>query len=227
MRRLMAGGGATGCVCCWTCRPTRRRVPELLAGVRARARQSIRCTARRCRAASAAVAHGFDAALAGRCERDELLDWLMGAWSARGWARSGLCFVHRYPASQAALARLDSDDPRVALRFELYSAASNWPTASRNSAMPPSSARASSRPAAAPSAACRAGHRRVAAGGARRGTAAGVRRRARLRSAADAAHRRHAHRARCCRSRSSAPEACAAALTAWRARCTRRCAYRS
>ncbi len=28
--------------------------------------------------------------------------------------------MHRYPASQAALARLDSDDARVALRFELY-----------------------------------------------------------------------------------------------------------
>ena len=32
----------------------------------------------------------------------------------------GLCFVHHYPASQAALARLDPLDPRVALRFELY-----------------------------------------------------------------------------------------------------------
>jgi lysyl-tRNA synthetase class 2 len=31
-----------------------------------------------------------------------------------------LTFVHGYPASQAALARLDPDDPRVALRFELY-----------------------------------------------------------------------------------------------------------
>ena len=31
-----------------------------------------------------------------------------------------LTFLHRYPASQAALARLDPDDPRVALRFELY-----------------------------------------------------------------------------------------------------------
>jgi lysyl-tRNA synthetase class 2 len=28
--------------------------------------------------------------------------------------------VHSYPASQAALARLDPHDPRVALRFELY-----------------------------------------------------------------------------------------------------------
>jgi lysyl-tRNA synthetase class 2 len=28
--------------------------------------------------------------------------------------------MHRYPASQAALARLDGEDPRLALRFELY-----------------------------------------------------------------------------------------------------------
>ena len=32
----------------------------------------------------------------------------------------GLVFVHDYPASQAALARLRSDDPAVAERFELY-----------------------------------------------------------------------------------------------------------
>ncbi|MGB6486016.1 MAG: amino acid--tRNA ligase-related protein, partial [Steroidobacteraceae bacterium] len=32
----------------------------------------------------------------------------------------GLTFVHAYPASQAALARLDPSDPRAAQRFELY-----------------------------------------------------------------------------------------------------------
>jgi lysyl-tRNA synthetase class 2 len=31
-----------------------------------------------------------------------------------------LTCLHHYPASQAALARLDADDPRTALRFELY-----------------------------------------------------------------------------------------------------------
>src|SRR5947209_130268 len=34
--------------------------------------------------------------------------------------RSALTFVHGYPASQAALARLDPEDPRTARRFELY-----------------------------------------------------------------------------------------------------------
>ena len=33
---------------------------------------------------------------------------------------NALTFVHGYPASQAALARLDPRDPRTALRFELY-----------------------------------------------------------------------------------------------------------
>jgi lysyl-tRNA synthetase class 2 len=33
-----------------------------------------------------------------------------------------LTFVHRYPASQAALAQLDAGDPGCALRFELYCA---------------------------------------------------------------------------------------------------------
>ena len=42
------------------------------------------------------------------------------AVSGRGSARDALTFVHGYPASQAALARLDPHDPRTALRFELY-----------------------------------------------------------------------------------------------------------
>jgi lysyl-tRNA synthetase class 2 len=58
--------------------------------------------------------------LAARCQRDELLDWLMGSVVGPGLGAERLCFVHRYPASQAALARLDADDARVALRFELY-----------------------------------------------------------------------------------------------------------
>jgi lysyl-tRNA synthetase class 2 len=62
----------------------------------------------------------LDPQLAGRCSRDELLDWLMGSAVGPRLGADTLCFVHRYPASQAALARLDADDPRVALRFELY-----------------------------------------------------------------------------------------------------------
>jgi lysyl-tRNA synthetase class 2 len=52
--------------------------------------------------------------------RDELLDLIVGASVGPALGASTLTFLHRYPASQAALARLDADDPRVALRFELY-----------------------------------------------------------------------------------------------------------
>lgn len=53
-------------------------------------------------------------------ERDELLELLMGVRVGPHLGDGALTFVHRYPASQAALARLDPADPRAALRFELY-----------------------------------------------------------------------------------------------------------
>ncbi|HEV2271296.1 MAG TPA: EF-P lysine aminoacylase EpmA [Steroidobacteraceae bacterium] len=53
-------------------------------------------------------------------DRDELLELLMGTVVGPRLGRRGLTFVHGYPASQAALARLDPDDPRAAQRFELY-----------------------------------------------------------------------------------------------------------
>jgi elongation factor P--(R)-beta-lysine ligase len=67
-----------------------------------------------------AIAHQLDPQLAERCSRDELLDWLMGAAVGPRLGTDGLSFVYGYPAGQAALARLNADDPRVALRFELY-----------------------------------------------------------------------------------------------------------
>jgi lysyl-tRNA synthetase class 2 len=67
-----------------------------------------------------AIAHRLEPQLAARCCRDELLDWLMGSAVGPRLGADTLCFVHSYPASQAALARLDAADPRVARRFELY-----------------------------------------------------------------------------------------------------------
>lgn len=52
--------------------------------------------------------------------RDELLELLMGTVVGPRLGHDALTFVHGYPASQAALARLDPNDPRAALRFELY-----------------------------------------------------------------------------------------------------------
>ena len=69
---------------------------------------------------SLVIEHRLDRRVAETCSRDELLDWLMGSAVGPRLGAAGLSFVHHYPASQAALARLDPADPSVALRFELY-----------------------------------------------------------------------------------------------------------
>lgn len=70
----------------------------------------------------AAVAREHGYAPADKPSRDELLEFLMGTRVGPRLGTHGLTFVHGYPASQAALARLDPQDPRAALRFELYMA---------------------------------------------------------------------------------------------------------
>lgn len=52
--------------------------------------------------------------------RDELLDLLMALTIGPRLGAGRWTFLTHYPAAQAALARLDPDDPRVAHRFELY-----------------------------------------------------------------------------------------------------------
>jgi elongation factor P--(R)-beta-lysine ligase len=66
------------------------------------------------------AAGGTPGASATTAHRDELLDLLMGAVVGPRLGSNALTFVHAYPATQAALARLDPRDPRAALRFELY-----------------------------------------------------------------------------------------------------------
>ncbi len=66
---------------------------------------------------AAARAAGFAGPAGGR---DELLELLMSTCVGPQLGKSALTFVHGYPASQAALARLDPADPHTALRFELY-----------------------------------------------------------------------------------------------------------
>lgn len=72
-----------------------------------------------------------DAELAGWCDsaglqdarrmgRDSLLDYIMGVCIGPQLGREQLEFVTHFPASQAALARLDPQDDRLARRFELY-----------------------------------------------------------------------------------------------------------
>ncbi len=52
--------------------------------------------------------------------RDGWLDLLFATVVAPNLASRALTFVHAYPASQAALARIDPDDWRVARRFEVF-----------------------------------------------------------------------------------------------------------
>jgi lysyl-tRNA synthetase class 2 len=65
---------------------------------------------------------GAGGATRGAMSRDDWLELLMGAIVGPRLGLRTLTFVHGYPASQAALARLDAADPRVAQRFELYCA---------------------------------------------------------------------------------------------------------
>ena len=53
-------------------------------------------------------------------ERDECLELLMGARVGPQLGHDALTFIYGYPASQAALARLDPAAPGTAARFELY-----------------------------------------------------------------------------------------------------------
>jgi lysyl-tRNA synthetase class 2 len=52
--------------------------------------------------------------------RDDWLDLLLTHRIQPAFARDELLFVHDYPASQCALAKIRADDPPVAERFELY-----------------------------------------------------------------------------------------------------------
>jgi len=54
------------------------------------------------------------------CDRDMRLDWLFSTRIQATFPGHMLTLVHGYPASQAALARLDPEDPRKAQRFELF-----------------------------------------------------------------------------------------------------------
>lgn len=53
-------------------------------------------------------------------DREGWLDWLLASVVVPRLAHSVPVFVHGWPVAQAALARPDSDDPRLAARFELY-----------------------------------------------------------------------------------------------------------
>ena len=53
-------------------------------------------------------------------DRDMWLDWLLTQKVAPSFSKSAFTFLFDYPASQAALARINADDSRVAHRFEVF-----------------------------------------------------------------------------------------------------------
>jgi elongation factor P--(R)-beta-lysine ligase len=63
---------------------------------------------------------GLAASSAHGATRDDLLDFLMAVRVGPRLGARDLTWVHHYPASQAALARIDPEDPGSALRFEVY-----------------------------------------------------------------------------------------------------------
>jgi lysyl-tRNA synthetase class 2 len=68
----------------------------------------------------AAAPLGLDATTLAAASRDDLLDLLVALRIGPALGHGCLCALTHYPASQAALARLDPTDARLALRFELY-----------------------------------------------------------------------------------------------------------
>lgn len=67
----------------------------------------------------AALVQGFGLDPAG-LDRDALLDAIASHNVYPQLGHGRVAFVHAFPASQAALARLDDDDPRCARRFEAF-----------------------------------------------------------------------------------------------------------
>lgn len=63
---------------------------------------------------------GLDGAGSASLTRDDLLDFLVATQIGPRLGGDSLTLLHHYPASQAALAQLDPEDARTALRFELY-----------------------------------------------------------------------------------------------------------
>jgi lysyl-tRNA synthetase class 2 len=64
--------------------------------------------------------HGVSLPVPAPGERDEYLDLLMSTIVGPRLGAGHLTFIHDYPVSQAALARIKASDPTVAERFELY-----------------------------------------------------------------------------------------------------------
>ncbi|MEO8307155.1 MAG: EF-P lysine aminoacylase EpmA [Pseudomonadota bacterium] len=70
--------------------------------------------------AALCLQHGLAGQSLATATRDDLLDFLVATRVGPRLGDGCVTCLHHYPASQAALARLDATDPRTALRFEVY-----------------------------------------------------------------------------------------------------------
>jgi elongation factor P--(R)-beta-lysine ligase len=66
------------------------------------------------------VKYGLASQSISTATRDDLLDFLVATHIGPRLGAGRITCLHHYPASQAALAQLDTADPRTALRFEVY-----------------------------------------------------------------------------------------------------------
>ena len=169
-------------------------------------RSCASCAAMRCDAARRMLARAVRASTdwprraSPAATRDELLDFLVATVVGPRLGRGRLTCLHHYPASQAALAQLDADDPRTALRFELYAEGVELANGFVELADARRAARALRRRTArsAQRAACRDAQTRRAAAGRAGSRPARLRgRRAGIRPGGDAGAGRHAASMRC------------------------------
>lgn len=63
---------------------------------------------------------GMESLIAGGLSRDDMLQLLFSEYVEPNIGQSYPCFIYNFPSSQAALARINATDSRVAHRFELY-----------------------------------------------------------------------------------------------------------
>ena len=64
--------------------------------------------------------HGLAGQGLSAATREDLLDFLVAAVVGPRLGQGKITCMHHYPVAQAALAQVDKDDPRTALRFEVY-----------------------------------------------------------------------------------------------------------
>lgn len=77
-------------------------------------------TAKDAELSQALIKLGMENLLTDEISRDDMLQLLFSEYVEKSIGQQVPCFIYNFPASQASLAKLVAEDPRVAHRFELY-----------------------------------------------------------------------------------------------------------